>query len=78
MSERERTDLDIVLEHLSVVRLEPGDKIVLRAPEKLTVDAVRNVREAALNAFGEAHEVLVLSGGMEMSVLRPQPEAPQP
>lgn len=62
-------EVEIVLRHLSVVRLEPGDVIVFRSPHPLTVEDTVRITEAFEAGF-PGHRSLVVSDGLEVSVLR--------
>lgn len=57
------------LEEVRVVRLEPGDVIVLRVPNRLTDEEYGEIRDQAATFFGD-HKVAVLEGGMALDVLR--------
>ena len=58
------------LEHLSVLRLEPGDIIVLRSPRMLQLDAVKRLSAEAQARFPD-NKVLVLMDGVDIGVVRP-------
>ena len=62
--------VEIVLEHLSVLHVEPGDVLVLRYPGILSDDAIHHLHESFRNVFGEGMKVIVLDQGMELSVAR--------
>jgi hypothetical protein len=57
------------LEHLSVLRLEPGDVVVIRCQERLSPDAVRHIEVLITGIFGTEHRVMVLERGMDIGVI---------
>jgi hypothetical protein len=55
-----------------VVRLRPGDVVLFRSPTRLS-DGGRAQIVALLNEVFPAHESIVLEGGQDVAVLRPEP-----
>lgn len=55
------------------LRLEPGDIIVLMVPAtiKLSSHAIERLNEAAKDAFGGQHKVVVLEEGIRVGVMGP-------
>lgn len=51
-----------------IIRISPGDKIILRHPDRLSFQAIENLTTIAEKVFG--CPVLVLSEGMDIDVLR--------
>lgn len=64
---------EIVLEHLSVVRVQPGDTIVFRvSPDwRPSFEEYQRVVDETKGAFPD-NRVLVLTGGTELAVIRPE------
>lgn len=62
-------ELEIVLKHLSVVRLEPGDTLVFRSPHALSWEKIRRFQESVGPVFPN-HLAIVLDQGMELSIVR--------
>ncbi len=54
---------------MRVVRLEPGDIIVVSTPRRLTHEDVQDIRDHVTAFFGE-YEIAVLEDGMQMQVVR--------
>lgn len=54
---------------MRVVRLEPGDTIVITTLRRLTQADVQDIRDRVIAFFGE-YEVAVLEDGMQMQVIR--------
>jgi NAD/NADP transhydrogenase beta subunit len=52
------------------LRLEPGDIVVLRAPQALTYDQVLRLRDFGRAEFS-AHQIVVLSAGVDVKVVKP-------
>jgi hypothetical protein len=57
------------IEEVRVARLEPGDVVVLMAPERLNMEQADTLRERAAELFA-GHRIAVLEGGMTLEVLR--------
>jgi len=57
------------VEEATVVRLEPGDVIVLSTSQHLTQQDFEDLRSRVRDLFGE-YEVAVLEGGMRLQVVR--------
>lgn len=55
---------------ISRVRMHPGDVVIIRVPDRLTVTQVNVLRERVATFF-PGHEVLVLDGGLDLQVARP-------
>jgi hypothetical protein len=56
-----------------ILRLEPGDIIALRVADELSPDQAKLLQEAGKAAF-PGHDVAVLSGGIDLVVVRePEP-----
>lgn len=66
--------LDLVLEHMTVVNVRPGDVVVLRAPHRLTREEHDRVRETAEQCFPDDMRVIVVEGGMDVGVIRGERE----
>ncbi len=65
------------LKSATVLRLEPGDKVVLRFHHALTDDEVGRLNEEASAAFGlPPGRVIVMDGGADLAVLRQGPATP--
>jgi len=60
---------DIGFEEARVVRLQPGDVIVLSTSKRLTMEAVDVLRERLGELFGD-HRVAILEDGLSLEVLR--------
>lgn len=64
---------EIPIEKVSVLRLQPGDYLVLRTDNYMTQEAVACLQESAEAAFPEAKgRVRVIDGGLAAEVLRPE------
>jgi len=61
-----------VFESASVVRVRPGDVLLFRCPERLT-DARRAHATKVLNEVFPNHETMILDGGQDVAILRPEP-----
>lgn len=59
----------IVLEHLSRVVVEPGDVLVFKAPEDLTLEAHKLIRDAFRGMFPD-NELVIINHDAELSVLK--------
>lgn len=62
------------IEEVRVARLEPGDVVVLMAPERLNMEQADTLRERTAELF-TGHRVAVLEGGVTLEVLREGGEA---
>lgn len=81
------TDRDITLrefvehgiEHMEVLRVEPGDVCVLRCSHELSLDAVDRLNRGWEHAFRGAvvPRLIVLDGNLALGVLRPDPLGPE-
>lgn len=60
---------ELGVEDATVVRLEPGDIIVLSTTLRLTEQDFEDLRDRVRQFFGE-YEVAVLEGGVRMQVVR--------
>lgn len=65
-------ELDIVLKHLAVVRIEPGDTLVVRYPRSFAQQYAERL-EKRLEDMLPGVRVIVLGDGAELSVLRGVP-----
>lgn len=54
--------------------LQPGDVLVLKCANVLTVETTARLREHVQKIVGQECKVMVLSGGLEIGVLSPQAE----
>ena len=61
-----------VIESCTVVRLRPGDIVLFRIPTPLRLEERARVC-AMLEEVFPAHESIVLDGGQDIAVLRPEP-----
>lgn len=61
---------EIVLEHLKVLRLEPGDVLVFRYPGRISTEGFGRLRTRFAEAFGEQHKVIALEDGADLGVVR--------
>lgn len=69
------TDIDQVLsafESVNVVRVRARDVLLFRCPGKLSAGQ-RESAAAMLNEVFPDHESIVLEGGQDIAVLRPEP-----
>jgi hypothetical protein len=58
---------------IAVLTLKPGDYLILRAEQKLSMEAVERLHNAFRRSLPElVGRVLVLDGGLEMAILRPE------
>ena len=57
------------LEHLSVLRLEPGDTVVIRMQHLPSDDMRWRIRDVVEREF-PGHRCIVLTDGMEIGVVR--------
>jgi len=58
---------------IAKLELRPGDKIVIRTELMLTKEQVVYIRER-FQPFVPDNEIIVLTAGMTMEVLRPEPD----
>lgn len=63
-------EIEIVLRHLQVVRIQPGDTLVLRFPGTLSLMYVQRIGEQFRTAFPD-HRTVVITEGAELGVIRP-------
>lgn len=56
---------------LQVLRLRPGDEIVLTCPTSMTMEQVEELRARAELAW-PGHRVIVLTSGVYLQAIRPQ------
>ena len=61
-----------VFDSAKVVRLRAGDVLLFRCPKRLS-DSQRACAEKMLNEIFPNHESLILDGGQDIAVLRPEP-----
>lgn len=61
-----------VFESAAVVSLNPGDVLLFRCHQNLTNDQ-RAKAAAVLDEVFPGHETMILDGGQDIAVLRPQP-----
>lgn len=61
-----------VFESAAVVNLRPGDVLLFRCHQNLS-DAQREKAAAVLDTVFAGHECMILDGGQDIAVLRPQP-----
>lgn len=61
--------IDLELKEVDILRLQPGDMLVIRAPMRLSDYAKKRIGEAIRKEFPE-HKVLVLEEGLSLEVLR--------
>ena len=61
-----------VFESAKIVNLRPGDVLLFRCAQHLTA-AQRERATAVLNGVFPDHETMILDGGQEIAVLRPEP-----
>jgi hypothetical protein len=57
------------LEHLRVLRLEPGDVLVLTCPDPLTFERAETLRARVKQEF-PGHKVIVIDSGGSLGVVR--------
>lgn len=63
-------ETEIVLRHLSVVKIEPGDVLVFRSPNVLSLRQIEYLSEAVKREFPDVR-CMVLSEGVELGIVRP-------
>jgi lipopolysaccharide export system protein LptA len=68
MADNDADGLELI-QAMSVLTVEPGDVVVLKAPIRLTAEQADNIRRTA-KAVIKGAEVLVLSDGLDIGVLR--------
>jgi hypothetical protein len=61
------------LKNAAVLTLRPGDIVVIRCPVLLSADGVAHLRAALAKHIPAGHQVMILDGGLDLSVLRPEP-----
>jgi len=61
-----------IFDSVNVISLRPGDVLLFRCPGYLTNDQ-RARATAVLNEVFPAHETMILDGGQDIAVLRPEP-----
>lgn len=70
-------DIEIKVADLSVVDLKPGDVLMLRLPDQFDAESeegrvvVNQMVDSIKSAVPGPHSVLILSGGVELAVIRP-------
>lgn len=57
------------MEHLGVLRIEPGDVLVLRSGMSLSLDVVNDLQKSIERVFPGV-KCVVLSDGLELGVVR--------
>lgn len=70
----ENSPVDL-LAHLALLEVEPGDTLVLRSPDHMTLDAIHRLSKLVKERFADRPEyagveVMVLDGGLDLGVLR--------
>lgn len=65
----------VTFEHVQVLRLEPGDTLVLKTPRALTADQADRVRQQLEDRF-PGYPALVISGDMDLSVVEQAADPP--
>ncbi len=73
-----KTDPIQWLDSISVLSLHPGDTLVVRVKERLSLQAIENIKAQLQIGFGPEQQVLVLDVGMELGVLRPEKPEERP
>jgi hypothetical protein len=63
-------EIEIKLPDLARVALEPGDKILVRYPKRITQAAAEAI-SANLNKIFPDHAVMILDDGLDLAVIRP-------
>jgi len=58
-----------------VVTIRPGDTLVIRSPSALSPAAIEHIRAGCRQQYPDV-KVMVLEGGLELSVLHAEAEAP--
>jgi hypothetical protein len=56
-------------EEIDVLRLEPGDSLVLTAKERLSIKQMNEIRDKFAELY-PGHRVIILTAGMELSIVR--------
>lgn len=69
-------DVQLVQADLSVLAVEPDDKIVITSPHRLSRDQLDRIKEQMARTF-PARTVLVLDDGMKLGVVRKSDAAEQ-
>jgi hypothetical protein len=65
---------EIPFADMAVLTFKPGDYLVLRADQELSMEAVESLHDAFRRLFPElVGRVIVLDGGLDMAILRPEP-----
>lgn len=67
-------EIEIVLRHLQILRVEPGDTLVLRHPNRVSQRVAEQIRGDCKRIFGDKHRIVLLEDGMEMGVVRGAPD----
>lgn len=62
----------IAVEAVKILRLEPGDTIVLRVPFPMRGESLRNLSAIWAKQF-VGHKTVVLDSGMDVEIVREQP-----
>jgi hypothetical protein len=70
-----RSSIAPLLEEARILRLEPGDVIVLRTPLRLSFEQIAELEEQVTDRF-PSHKAIVLAGGMELTIARPEGTTP--
>jgi hypothetical protein len=60
------------IKEIEIDRIAPEDTIILSTPEMLTAENYERLKRSAEDTFGNGQRVIVLDGGMRLSVLRKQ------
>ena len=60
---------ELGIKEVRLLRPEPGDVIILMAPEQLAREQVEEIRDHA-EAFFAGHQVVVLKNGMSLEIVR--------
>lgn len=61
--------------HCKISELHPGDTIVFKCPEPLSMSAVGDIEKTAAAVFGNEYPVIVLDGGLDLEIVRPKSTA---
>lgn len=61
-----------VFESVNVARLRPGDVVLFRQPGNLNAGARAHIAKMLEEVFQD-HESIILEGGQDIAVLRPEP-----
>jgi hypothetical protein len=67
----------VVFGRPKLVRLQPGDVIVIEAPGPLSVAQTARLRLDAEDVFGYHHDVLILDAGAKLTVVTDMEKAPR-